>query len=247
MKLYANFELWDPWKIVPQITTIFFTTLIVALIAGIYFCKVKKMDIKKEPRGLVLLVEICVKNVENLVVSILGPSFKWLTVYFLYLITYIIVGNLLGIVGLESQMTSYTTTFSLGLVTFIGIYVFGIKFQKLAFFTKYLNPLELFTQFVPLVSISFRLFGNILGGSIIMALMYQFTALLSSKIPVIGQVNFLAGFLAPWLHFYFDIFFGFIQAIIFAILTLVYWKLQIGDETITDNNKIIINMRDADG
>lgn len=247
MRFYANFELWNPWQIVPQITTIFFTTLIVAVIAGIYFYKVKKMDSSKEPRGLVLLVEICVKNIENLVVSILGSRFKWLTVYFLYLITYIVVGNLLGIIGLESQMTSYTTTFSLGLVTFIGIYVFGIKFQKLAFFTKYLNPIELFTQFVPLISISFRLFGNILGGSIIMALMYQFTALLSSKVPVIGQINFLAGFLAPLLHFYFDMFFGFIQAVIFAILTLVYWKLEIRDEAMNDNNKIIINVRDADG
>jgi F-type H+-transporting ATPase subunit a len=119
-------------------------------------------------------------------------------------------------------MTSYTTTFAMGLVTFIGIYIFGIKFQRLAFFKRYLNPLELLTQFVPLVSISFRLFGNILGGSIIMALLYQFSDLISRQVPIIGQVNFLAGFLAPFFHFYFDIFFGVIQAVIFSILTLVY-------------------------
>ncbi len=246
LKMYASFELWDPWKLVPQITTIILTTLIITMITLIYFFKVKKLDPKDEPLGLVLIVELCVKSVENLVISILGPSFKWLTLYFLYLLSYIIVGNLLSIVGFESQMTSYTTTFAMGLVTFVGIYIFGIKFQRLAFFKRYLNPLELLTQFVPLVSISFRLFGNILGGSIIMALLYQFSDLISRQVPIIGQVNFLAGFLAPFFHFYFDIFFGIIQAVIFSILTLVYWKLEIGDEKPVSKEGAI-NTREADG
>lgn len=226
MLVSAGIANWNYWALMPQLVTIIITTIFVVTISLIYYLKVKKMKPDDDPRGIVLVVELIIKYIEKMVIEVLGVKYKNLTIYLMYLILYILIGNWLSIIGLESQASSYTVTLSLALVTFIGIYYVGIKFQKLMFFKKYLNPLELLTQFAPLISLSFRLFGNIMGGAIILTLLYGFTGNLWAKIPVIGQANFLIGGIAPFLHMYFDLFTGSIQALIFGMLTIVYWKLQ---------------------
>ncbi|MDQ7982941.1 MAG: F0F1 ATP synthase subunit A [Spiroplasma sp.] len=223
---------WNYWAIMPQIVTIIITTVIIVTISFIYQRKVKKMKTNTEPRGIVLVVELVVTYVEKIVIDVLGAKYKNLTIYLMYLMLYILIGNWLSIIGIDSQASMYTVTLSLALVTFIGIYYIGIKFQKLLFFKKFLtNPLELITQFAPLISLSFRLFGNITGGSVIMLLLYTFTGNVWANIPVIGQVNFLIGTVGPFLHMYFDLFAGSIQALIFGMLTMVYWKLQMESES----------------
>lgn len=215
------------FRIMPQLVTIFITTILICIISYIYYYKVRKMKADEEPRGIVLIVELIIKAVEKIVVDVFGAKYKNLTIYLLYVMGYILIGNWLSIIGLESQSSMYTITFSMALVTFIGIYFIGIKFQKLLFFKKFIvNPLELITQFAPLISLSFRLFGNILGGSIILTMLYNATGIIWGKVPVIGQMNLLIGVMGPFLHLYFDLFAGSIQALIFGILTLVYWKLQ---------------------
>lgn len=233
MLISAEINRWNYWTLLPELVTIFVTTVFIVTIALIYNHKVKKMKADDDPRGIVLVVELIIKYIEKIVIDVLGVKYKNLTIYLMYLILYILIGNWLSIIGLESQSGNYTVTLSLALVTFIGIYYVGIKFQKILFFKKYLNPLEWFTQFAPLISLSFRLFGNIIGGSIILTLLYSVTGMIWGKIPVIGQVNFLIGGIAPFLHMYFDLFTGSIQALIFGVLTMVYWKLQMepGEKT----------------
>lgn len=234
MLIAAGLDSWNAWTLLPQVVTIIVTTVFIVTISFIYSRKVKKMQPDDDPRGLVLIVELVIKYIENLVIEVLGVKYKNLTIYIMYLILYILIGNWISIIGLESPSSTYTVTLSMALVTFIGIYYIGIKFQKLLFFKKYLNPLEWLTQFAPLISLSFRLFGNILGGAIILTLLYRATDALWAKIPVIGQVNFLIGGVAPFLHMYFDLFAGSIQALIFAMLTIVYWKLQMVSDQKTE-------------
>lgn len=235
MLISAGLSNWNPWALLPQLITIIITTIIIVTVSFIYNRKVKQMKPDDDPRGIVLIVELIIKYIEKLVVDILGVKYKNLTIYLMYIVLYILIGNWLSIIGLDSQASVYTVTLSLGLVTFFGIYYIGIKFQKLLFFKKYLvNPLELITQFAPLISLSFRLFGNIMGGSIILTLLYTLTGNIWGKIPIIGQANFLIGGIGPFLHIYFDLFAGSIQALIFGILTMVYWKLQMETEQKTE-------------
>lgn len=230
MESLAGLESWNYLQIMPQLVTIFITTVFISVISYIYYYKIKRMKPDEDPRGIVLVVELIIKWVEKTVVDILGVKYKNLTIYLLYMMSYILIGNWLSIVGFESQSSTYTVTLSMALVTFIGIYFIAIKFQKLLFFKKFIiNPLELITQFAPLISLSFRLFGNILGGSIIITMLYGVTSTIWNNIPIIGQMNLLIGVIGPFLHIYFDLFAGSIQALIFGTLTLVYWKLQMGE------------------
>ena len=77
-----------------------------------------------------------------------------------------------------------------------------------------------------MVSMSVRLFGNILCGGIMMQLVYSATGALSNKIGELlgakgGVFNFIGPLVAPILHAYFDLFAGFIQTLVFVTLTMV--------------------------
>ncbi|WFG96572.1 F0F1 ATP synthase subunit A [Spiroplasma citri] len=236
----SGMDAWNYTILLPQLITIVITTFIIMLLSIGYYKRLKKLGPTDVPTGLVLFAEITIKWVEKQVVDLMGPKYKFLTVYVMYLLLYIGIGNLMSVVGFESLATAYTVPLSMGLVTFLGIYYFGIKYQKLVYFKKFfINPLELLTQFVPLISISFRLFGNILGGTVIITL---FTALMSfiwGHIPYIGPVDLLAGVFLPFLSIYFDVFDGLIQAYIFAILTIAYWAREMKTETKEKKEKII--------
>lgn len=216
---------WSIYTLLPQLTAIFIVTGILMLLILAYNRALKKTAIDEAPRGIVLIAELIIKWSENQVTDLLGMKYKKVSVYFLFLLLYLGIGNLLGLIGFDSQVSDYMIPFTLGLVAFFGIYYFGFKYQKLAFFKRYLlNPLDVFQQFVPLISLTFRLFGNVLGGTILLLLLTSFLNYLWGHIPYIGPVDLLAGIFLPFFSIYFDIFDGLIQAYVFAILTIAYWS-----------------------
>ncbi|AOX43424.1 F0F1 ATP synthase subunit A [Spiroplasma sp. NBRC 100390] len=235
----TGMEAWSYTILLPQLITIVLTTFIIMLLSIGYYKRLKKIGPTDVPTGLVLFAEIAIKWVEKQVVDLMGPKYKFLTVYVMYLLLYIGIGNLMSVVGFDSLATAYTVPLSMGLVTFIGIYYFGIKYQKMMYFKKFVNPLELLTQFVPLISISFRLFGNILGGTVIIALFTALMGFIWGQIPYIGPVDLLAGVFLPFLSIYFDVFDGLIQAYIFSILTIAYWAMEMHTDEEPDKEKTI--------
>ena len=67
------------------------------------------------------------------------------------------------------------------------------------------------------LSMSLRLFGNILGGTVLMALFY-------GMVPIFAKIGIPA-----FLHAYFDLFSGAIQTYVFCMLTMTYIRDKIGD------------------
>jgi len=221
------------FNILPGLFSILITFIIITVVAVSYRKKLQDKHQTYEPKGIVLVLEIYVMAIENIVIEILGRKYrKPITIYCLFLFTYIMVGNCLEILGFNNPISSYTIIFSMGLVAFFGIYYFGFKYQKLAFFKRYyINPLELFSQFVPLISMTFRLWGNTVGGTIIISLLYQFTGYLWSHVPLLGPFNFLGMLVCPWVTIYFNLFDNVIQGYIFTILTLIYWQVAMVKES----------------
>lgn len=221
--LTSNLFVW--WQ--PQLITLIYVTIVLIVVAFIVYFKVKKVKPNEAPKGIAFLAEQYVgifnhefNDASNGLIDRVSP-------YIFTLVSFLIVGNTAGLIGLEPLPTSYSVSLTLGLISWIGIYVFGIMHSKLSFFKKYLNPIELIGQFSPLISISFRIFGNILGGSILMYMIYVVTSLVWSYIPIVGEVNLLAMVVAPWFHMYFDIFGACIQAYVFSLLTTIYWTQQV--------------------
>ncbi|TNK90607.1 F0F1 ATP synthase subunit A, partial [Mycoplasmopsis pullorum] len=97
---------------------------------------------------------------------------------------------------------------------------------------KYKNPIDFIGQFSPLISISFRIFGNIIGGSTIMYLIYYLLGYVwQITFHTSTPFHFFAPVITPLLHLYFDVFGAFIQAYVFTILTIIYWINEVEEET----------------
>ncbi len=104
-------------------------------------------------------------------------------------------------------------------VNFLGVVAvgFGRHFGK---FFNFRNPifsftglLEFISEFVKIISFSFRLFGNIFAGEVLLAI-----------------VGFLAPYFLPLPFIFLEVFVGFIQAAIFAMLTLVFIGMAVSTE-----------------
>ncbi len=122
---------------------------------------------------------------------------------------------------LRSVNTDLNVTLALAIIAFMVIEVVGvmtlgvIKYAKK--FINFSSPLkfivgiiELFSEVARLISFSFRLFGNILAGEILILV-----------------VIFFVPYLLPVPMMLFEVFVGFIQAAIFALLTLFFIKIAI--------------------
>lgn len=240
---------YNPWSLQPQILSIGVITILFCVLAIIYYVKLKKQK-DEEAKGFVLLVQIFITFIKNLIVELFGPKGEKFTSFFVFLFSYICLSNLVGIIGLSNPTSSFTITFSLGLMMWFGVLIIGLKYQKLTYIKNFcfclkvknkqipliINPLNLASNISPLISISLRLWGNIFAGSLIISTWFYFTNYLFSQVPFIGMINLLGGLTAAPLHAYFDLLCGVIQAWVFTLLTMVYWTLAKGYDNISNNS-----------
>lgn len=213
----------------PQLLTLIYTTVLLIVLSIIVYVKVKKVKPDEAPKGVALIAEQYVGIFNNEFQSVSEGKIDRVGPYIFTLFSFLLVGNTAGLIGLEPVAISYSVPLTLGLISWLGIYVFGIIYQKLSFFKRFQNPIDLIGQFSPLISISFRIFGNILGGAVLIYVIYWFTESIWSKIPFIGQVNLLGMVVAPVFHLYFDAFGAIIQAYVFALLTSIYWTQEVNE------------------
>jgi F-type H+-transporting ATPase subunit a len=136
------------------------------------------------------------------------------------LFMFLVVANWLGIVPhLEEPTKDLNTPLSLGMMGFVIAHAAGIRSKGFKAYIKeymepifFMAPLNIIGELAKIVSISFRLFGNIMGGSIIILVVSYLT------------YNVL---LPPFLYAFFGLFVGTIQAFVFTMLTVVYISVQV--------------------
>lgn len=126
----------------------------------------------------------------------------------------------------RAPTSDVNTTLALGLITMIMVQVYGAKYLGIKYFKKFFdfsNPinffvgiLELISDLSKVISFTFRLFGNIIAGEILLLVM-------AMLVPVFGPTPFIA----------LEIFVGFIQALVFMMLASVFINMATlghGDE-----------------
>lgn len=194
------------------------TIMIFALIA-----RRKIMHAKEVPTGLQNVVEFAVETLQGFVHSSMGENGKKYINYVGTLFLFIFLSNISGLFGLRPPTADFGTTFSLALITFVMIQYTNIRYNKIGAFTGlfqplwFLFPINLIGEIATPVSMSLRLFGNVMAGTVMMALYYGLLPLLAKLgIPAV-------------LHVYFDVFSGAIQAYVFCMLTMVYITDKRGD------------------
>ena len=185
--------------------------------------RIKVRNFKEVPTGFQNVVEALVEVFENYLRSTVGDKLMFLGNWFFTLFLFILLSNLSGLFPvIRTPTADWSMTFGLALVTFVLIQVMGIKYRGTGYIKDLFAPLPWWCPiplFLPInligelarpISLSFRLFGNMLAGLIMMSLIYALT-------PVFTQ------FLIPsFLHAYFDLFSGVLQTYIFVTLSMTF-------------------------
>ena len=201
----------------------------------------KKADPLARPKGLVLLAIWFVDLIDNQVLTIVQKRFvKNLGPYIGTLCVFLFLSNILGLFGFNPPTMNYSVTLTMALITWIMIQFNAIRDNGIgSYIHGFFEPIvpfvipNIFGKVAPLISMSIRLFGNILSGSIIMSVIYSGCLFLSNLILGffgLGGFNFVGVIVAPFFHAYFDVFAGFIQMFIFISLTMVFISNELKEE-----------------
>ena len=224
-------ELFTMQNLITETTVTLFVMTLLLIIAA--FAVTRK--ITKRPGRVQVLVEKIITMLYNLVEDTMGTHNLKFAPYIGTLFISSIMGTLLGMTNVLRSATadlSVTAAWALvttGLVWYNNIKNFGFK-AWLKGFTEpivVMTPMNIVSEIASPVSMAFRHFGNVAGGSVLTALIYSALGLLSNVIlgwipGAIGQIPFFQVGIPAFLSIYFDLFSGFVQALVFSLLTMVY-------------------------
>ena len=199
--------------------------------------RLNNLPLTEKPRGGVLKAILYVKTISDFTIQNMGEKHgRRMAAYIGSVFIYILVANMFGLTGLAAPTSNYSVTLVLAIITFLLIQhakidANGVKGYVKGFFETFFPFVipNFFGTVAPLISLSLRLFGNVLSGTVIMTLLYTFTGWISSFIPGIGGFNFFGVIVAPVLHLYFDMFSAFLQAFIFISLTSILIAVEYQD------------------
>lgn len=206
---------------------------LLCLFAVTFSGKLKK---KGKPGRLQSMIEFMVEGIAGFIESIVGKKkarvfFPLIATFFFFIIfsnwSGLIPGvGTIGYQGIHNGHAAFipyfraptadlNTTLALGLISIFMVQVYGIKFLGIKYFKKFFdfsNPINFFVGILELVSdiskimsFAFRLFGNILAGEILLLV-------IGMILPILGPTPFLA----------LEIFVGFVQALVFMMLSTVF-------------------------
>lgn len=205
------------------------------IIAVWLLCLFLTKDLKRVPeKKRQVLAEMLVTFVNNTVEATMGKQWKKFAPYIGTLLVYAVLGALVSLLGLRSMTSDFNVTLTWALMTFVLITYYKIKTNGLWGYFKgfgqpipVMLPLNLLSEVATPLSMAFRMFGNVAGGSVITGLLYGGLSFLSRVLHIsftIGEfsIDLAQLFIPAVLSVYFDLFSGCIQAYIFSMLTMVY-------------------------
>ena len=227
------------------ITNSFLVTIFISIVIIIVALIITKVLKSGKPGNFQNLIEIVFEGLLDLIDSVTGDReqtrkfFPLVATIFIFviLINWIEVVPGLGTVGVEqihhgekilapfvrSAAADLNVTLVIALTAvltaqFMGISALGLKgyvgkflvspFKKPYFVGTFVGVLEIISEFAKIISFSFRLFGNIFAGEVLLTVMLML-------VPLFVPLPFL----------FLEIFVGFVQALVFAMLTLVFMKM----------------------
>ncbi|MDR2457581.1 MAG: F0F1 ATP synthase subunit A [Clostridiales Family XIII bacterium] len=184
--------------------------------------------LKKIPGRKQVVAEFIVQLVYNFTKNTMGKENLAYAPYVGTIILWIALSNMAGMFGVRPPTTDINMTFALGSVTFILIQRAAIKSAGIkgyiAHFAEpypFMVPVKIIEEFTFPISLSLRLFGNILGGYIIVTLFMNLMSWLSESLLRLPIPIFEVATPLP-LNAFFDIFEPLLQSFIFTILTMAF-------------------------
>jgi len=207
--LFGSFGIHIP----PHVT---YSWIIILILVGLGLLASRSISLV--PKGAQNVFELVIGGLEDFMVEITGEEgrafFPFIASFFLF----IMFCNLIGLIpGFLSPTSNINPTLSLALCTFVYTHYLGIKYHGAKYIKHFLGPIpalaplffpiEIIGHFARVLSLTLRLFGNIMGEDLVLAILL-----------------FLAGqFLAPLPMMFLAVFTSVVQAFVFTLLSMMYF------------------------
>jgi len=163
--------------------------------------------------------EVVVGGIENFLVETAGEEARWVFPLVATIFLYVFIGNVVGIIpGFFPPTANLNTTASCAITVFVFTHYIGIKYHGAKYIKHFLGPvwwmaplifiIELIGHFARILSLSFRLFGNMMGHEIVLAILFGLAGLFFAPLPIMALGIFVA----------------FVQAFVFFLLSIIYFS-----------------------
>ena len=197
----------------PHLTYTWFTML---LLLGLGYLASRSVSLV--PTGAQNVFELIVGSLEEFMVEITGEEGRAFFPFIGTLFLFILFCNLMGLVpGFFSATANINTPLSMALCTFLFTHYLGVKYHGVKYIKHFLGPIpwlaplffpiEVIGHIARVLSLTLRLFGNIMGEDLVLAILL----LLAGK------------FLAPLPMMFLAVFTSTVQAFIFTLLSMMYF------------------------
>jgi F-type H+-transporting ATPase subunit a len=165
------------------------------------------------------LFEIIISGIEEFMVDVTGEEGRWLFPLAATVFLYIFASNLMGIFpGLFPPTANINTTLSCAVVVFFATHYIGIKYHGIKYIKHFLGPvwwlapliflIEIIGHLARVLSLTFRLFGNMMGHEIVLSILFALAGLFLAPLPIMALGIFVA----------------FVQAFVFFLLSIIYFS-----------------------
>jgi F-type H+-transporting ATPase subunit a len=193
-----------------------YSWVVMTLLIGIGYLSAK--SVKLIPTKAQNFFELAISGMEEFMVDITGDEGRWFFPLVATIFFYVFIGNLIGLVpGFFPPTANLNTTASCALVVFVFTHYIGIKYHGAKYVKHFLGPvwwmaplifvIEIIGHFARILSLSFRLFGNMMGHEIVLAILFGLAGAFFAPLPIMAL----------------GIFVSFVQGFVFFLLSIIYF------------------------
>lgn len=197
-----------PWVI--------YSWFVMILLIGLGAIAAKSVSII--PSKMQNVFEVIISGMEDFMVDLTGEEGRWLFPLLATIFLYIASCNLIGLVpGFLPPTASLNTTLSCALVVVIFTHIIGLKYHGVAYIKHFLGPvwwlapvifiIEIIGHVARIMSLSIRLFGNMMGHELVLAILFMLAGAFFAPLPIMAMGIFVA----------------LVQAFVFFLLSIMYF------------------------
>ncbi len=210
------FELFGLGHFAQKWPHVVYSWVVMAILIALGYLAVKGVSLV--PTKVQNVMEILISGLEEFMVEITGEEGRWLFPFVATIFIYIFVGNMIGLVpGFYPPTASINTTLSCALPVVIFTHIIGVKYHGAKYIKHFLGPvwwmaplifpIEVIGHLARILSLSFRLMGNMMGHELVLAILFGLAGAFFAPLPIMALGVFVA----------------LVQAFVFFLLSIMYF------------------------